>query len=127
MEKSIKNKYLLAFALLFLAVLLGAFGTHGLAQKLTPKLMNTYKTGVTYQFYHSIALVMVLMLKNMFPALNIRPTANLFLLGILLFSFNCYIYAVTSIKTFAMIVPFGGLSFLVGWILLIINFSKVQK
>lgn len=122
-----KNFYLLAFTLLFLAVLFGAFGAHGLSGKLSLKLIATYKTGVTYQFYHSIGLVMVLLLKEIFPKVKITHTVNLFLLGIILFSFNCYLYALTSVKAFAMIVPFGGMAFLIGWLLLIINFSKGSK
>jgi uncharacterized membrane protein YgdD (TMEM256/DUF423 family) len=122
-----RKHFILAFTILFLAVLFGAFGAHGLSDKLSLKLLTTYKTGITYQFYHGFALMIILTIKLIIPKLNIKHTVNLFLLGIVLFSFNCYLYALTSQKVFAIIVPFGGMSFLLGWLILIINFSKVQK
>lgn len=127
MNPSHKKQFILAFSILFLAVLFGAFGAHGLSSRLSLNLMTTYQTGITYQFYHGFALVIILSLKLLLPNLKIKNTINLFFLGIILFSFNCYLYAITSQKVFAMIVPFGGLSFLLGWLLLIINFSKVSK
>ena len=102
--------------LMFLAVAIGAFGAHVLENKLGPKAIKTFQTGVTYHLIHALALL----------ALTFRPTdlklgkAPYFLLaGVVLFSGNCYLYALTQIKTFAMIVPVGGFSFLIGWALLL--------
>lgn len=112
---------------LFLAVALGAFGAHGLEGKLTEKALATYKTGVQYHFYHGMALILVGIIQQVFSNLNLEKVALSFTLGILLFSFNYYLYAVTSIKTFAMIVPIGGVFFLVGWAMLSVKTYRSMK
>lgn len=100
--------------LLAMGVMIGAFGAHGLEGKITEKALATYQTGVTYHFYHALGL---LCLSHFHLATRASKWGSaLLILGILLFSFNCYLYAFTGIKTFAMIVPLGGLSFILGWI-----------
>lgn len=103
---------------LFLAVGFGAFGAHGLEKQLSAKLLATFKTGVTYQFYHGFGLLILSQLQMSFNgAVRFSESIYLFIVGIALFSFNCYFYALTEVKTFAMIVPVGGFCFLIGWIL----------
>lgn len=99
-----------ACALLFIAVALGAFGAHGLKDKVTPLALETWKTGNLYHFIHAGALLVC----SLIP-LKSAWAPRLFLLGIAIFSGGCYVYAVTGIKTFALIVPIGGLSFLAAW------------
>jgi uncharacterized membrane protein YgdD (TMEM256/DUF423 family) len=108
---------------LFLAVLLGAFGAHGLKSVLEAKAMVTFKTGVTYQFYHGFGLIMLAVVSKTFEV-SLNKSAFLFILGTVLFSFNCYLYALTQIKIIAMIIPLGGLSFIIGWLLFIVAISK---
>lgn len=110
------NKWFLILGskFLFLAVALGAFGAHGLKDILDPVKMNTYQTGVTYQFYHGFALLITTLIAMKLD-IKLKWPRILFCLGIVLFSFFCYIYALTGISTFAMIVPVGGLCFLMGW------------
>lgn len=91
---------------LFLGVAFGAFGAHGLEKQVSLKALQTFKTGVTYQFYHGFALlfigVLIELRKN---AASLLKRAGLFyLVGVLLFSFNCYFYALTQNKIFALIV-----------------------
>ena len=101
------------------SVILGAFGAHGLKNILNELQLTTYKTGVHYQMIHGIGFFAILSAKNFLrPEVSYKNVMYTFSLGIILFSFNCYIYAVTSIKTFAMIVPLGGLAFIVGWVML---------
>ncbi len=120
-----KNTILVnASIILFLAVALGAFGAHGLEKTLSENSLKTFHTGVRYQFYHGFALLMLGVLYEILKEEKIKKISQFFLLGIFLFSFNCYLYSVTQIKTFAMIVPFGGMSFLVGWALLILLFLR---
>jgi uncharacterized membrane protein YgdD (TMEM256/DUF423 family) len=108
--------FITASFLLAIAVMIGAFGAHGLEGKISQKALDTYQTGVTYHFYHALAL---LSLSAFHHQKIYSKLACLFIaLGILLFSFNCYLYALTGIKTFAMIVPLGGLSFILGWLTL---------
>lgn len=122
-----KNRYFWMFissGILGLAVLLGAFGAHGLKKILTPDLLETFKTGVTYQFLHGFA---ILITANLSREIDLKLINLLFLLGIVLFCGNCYLYSITQIKTFAMIVPFGGFSFLGAWLLLAVKFAKLLK
>ncbi|MRH44015.1 DUF423 domain-containing protein [Aquibacillus halophilus] len=102
----------------FLAVALGAFGTHGLEGKLTEKAIKTWEKAVTYQMFHTIALLVTALLIGKFQATGFVTAGWFFLAGIILFSGSLYIYAPTGIKTFAMITPLGGLAFLIGWVIL---------
>ena len=127
MKTEIRHSLLLGSFILFLAVGIGAFGAHGLQKSVTEKDLKTYSTGVTYQFYHAFALIILGLLAKSFDSLKIKPVLYAFGVGILLFSFNCYFYALTQIKIFAMIVPLGGLLFLVGWLTLFIQLYRKIK
>lgn len=118
----------IAFAAFFLAlaVAIGAFGAHGLKNLVDADKLVTFETGVRYHFYHGFALLFVGLLQQLFPSINLRGVFCSFLVGTLLFSFNCYIYVLTGIKTFAMIVPIGGVLFIVGWVLLGIKSLKLR-
>ena len=100
---------------LTLAVLIGAFGAHGLKNIVTTEHLSTFETGVRYHFYHGFGLVMVAMAQQLFPEIKLNASYYAFTVGILLFSFNCYFYVLSGIKVFAMIVPVGGLLFAIGW------------
>jgi uncharacterized membrane protein YgdD (TMEM256/DUF423 family) len=112
----------LASSFLALAVMIGAFGAHGLEGKVTEKAMKTYQTGVTYHFYHGLGLILTTILSAF--KIETKLVKRFFIIGILLFSFNCYLYAITGVKAFAMIVPLGGVSFILGWIMLTIKGLK---
>lgn len=101
----------------FTAVAIGAFGAHGLREKLTPEMLEIYKTGVLYQFIHTIVLL-ILSLTNLIKA---KIASTFFLAGIVLFSFSLYLYSTTGIQFFAMITPVGGVCFLIGWLWIIIE------
>lgn len=107
-----------SFALI-LAVGFGAFGAHGLEKKVTENALKVYETGVRYHFYHGFGLFILGILQSIKPTLQLKLPAIFIMIGILLFSFNCYLYAVTGIKTFALIVPIGGTSFIAAWSLLL--------
>jgi uncharacterized membrane protein YgdD (TMEM256/DUF423 family) len=104
--------------LLFLAVLFGAFGAHGLKSFVEADKLVTFETGVRYHFYHGLGLLILGILQLLYKSLKLDLTYFSFTVGILLFSFNCYLYVLTGIKAMAMIVPIGGLLFLLGWIYL---------
>lgn|SRR5690625_3014520 len=101
----------------FLAVALGAFGAHGLEGKITDKMLNTWEKAVKYQMFHTGAILAtgLAMLKIQSSALI--WAGALFTLGIILFSGSLYFYSTTGVRTLAMITPFGGVTFLIGWIL----------
>ncbi|MEE9303814.1 MAG: DUF423 domain-containing protein [Thiotrichaceae bacterium] len=108
-----------------LAVVLGAFGAHGLEKIVEPKILETYQTGVQYQFYHSFALITAGMFAHFWPETKHFNAAGIsFLIGIIIFSGSLYLYTLTGNKVFGMITPLGGLSFIFGWGLLIIALWK---
>jgi uncharacterized membrane protein YgdD (TMEM256/DUF423 family) len=107
----------------FLAVAAGAFGAHYLKErlKLEPRMLETFETGVRYQMYHALAILAVGVLMSQGAsgaALQVAGWA--FLAGILLFSGGLYGLALGlgPRNVLGPITPFGGISFLVGWIAL---------
>lgn len=123
-----KNNLLsLAFILAALAVALGAFGAHGLQQLIDEKSMNTYQAGVQYHFYHAIGLAIAGLLKQHRNHKYIDYAGRLFLLGILLFSGSLYAMSffkaagIFSMSWLGAVTPFGGISFIAGWILLCLS------
>lgn len=110
----------------FLAVALGAFGAHGLEGRLSEKAMANWGKAVDYQMFHTMAIIAVALLLAKFEGSGLLISSGwLFLAGIVLFSGSLYAYAFTGITSIAMITPIGGLSFLVGWILLGIGAMKL--
>ncbi|HTL55198.1 MAG TPA: DUF423 domain-containing protein [Candidatus Limnocylindrales bacterium] len=100
----------------FLAVALGAFGAHGLKELLTRNgAAAIWEKAV---FYHVVHMVMMFVLA-MRPRLQTGPWFC-FLIGILLFSGSLYVLAVTNLRWLGAITPFGGISFLAGWLWLAI-------
>src|SRR5688572_2066389 len=101
----------------FLAVCLGAFAAHALKDKLDAYALGVFQTAAQYQFYHSLALLVVGVL-----ALTQGPEAwkgagYCFIFGILIFSGSLYALAFTGVKVLGAITPIGGTAFLAGWIL----------
>jgi uncharacterized membrane protein YgdD (TMEM256/DUF423 family) len=103
----------------FLCVVLGAFGAHGLKQKLTPDMLAVYQTGVQYHFYHALGLLAVGLMLMHFPASKpIKWSGWLMLGGIVLFSLSLYTLSLTGIRGLGAITPLCGVSFLSGWAVL---------
>ncbi len=103
----------------FLAVALGAFGAHGLKQKLTVDMLAVYQTGVQYHFYHTLALFGVALLMLQLPqSAVLRWSALSFTAGIIVFSGSLYVLAISGVRWLGAITPLGGVAFLIGWILL---------
>ena len=119
--------FLIAGSLLALfAVVLGAFAAHGLQQVVSEKLIAIFRTGVDYQFYHSFALLITGILIHLFSASRLLKAAGIaFLIGIIIFSGSLYLYVFTGNKVFGMITPIGGLSFIIGWLLLTLSFFQL--
>ncbi|GEL77315.1 DUF423 domain-containing protein [Tenuibacillus multivorans] len=109
----------------FLAVALGAFGAHGLEGRLSEKMLQTWEKAVQYQMFHTVAILIAGMMLLRFDSSMFASAGWTFLIGIILFSGSLYIYSLSTIKTFAMITPIGGVAFLVGWVLLGIGVMKM--
>jgi len=104
-----------------LAVALGAFGAHGLRDKLTPELFSAYQTAVQYHFYHTFALLAVgLMLLHWQHKPLLIASGFSFMLGLCLFCGSLYWMAIGGPRWLGPVTPLGGLAFLAGWCLLLI-------
>ncbi len=107
-----------------LAVMLGAFGAHGLKKIITPEMLEVFKTGVQYQFYHTFALLVVGILMSVNQSKALKWSANLFVTGIILFSGSLYVLAISGITVLGAITPLGGIAFIGGWLLLAVHAIK---
>ena len=99
----------------FLGVALGAFGAHGLRDRLSESMMAAYQTGVLYHLVHAVALFSLGLCAQQWQSTALYGAGWCFVAGILIFSGSLYIYAVTGVGTWAMLTPVGGLCFLAGW------------
>jgi uncharacterized membrane protein YgdD (TMEM256/DUF423 family) len=111
----------------------GAFGAHALEARIEPDLLEIFETGVRYQIYHALALVLVGVAElRTDPRTHDSPTGSpdrdlgsrerrlawsgrLFTIGILIFSGSLYLLALTGQRWLGAVTPLGGLAFLLGW------------
>nr|WP_276510767.1 DUF423 domain-containing protein [Oleiagrimonas soli] len=98
------------------AVLLGAFGAHGLRATLDAQHMQIWETAVQYQFWHVLALALTVGLAHRGRASKTARIA--FALGIVLFSGSLYALALGAPRWVGIVTPFGGIAFVVGWLAL---------
>ncbi len=102
-----------------LAVVLGAFGAHGLKSKISADMMAVYQTGVQYHFYHALGVLLIGLLVQHFPQVNLLHwSAWVLLAGIVLFSGSLYVLSVTGVRVLGAITPIGGVLFIAGWLML---------
>ncbi len=114
-------KWLLLLASLsgFTGVALGAFAAHGLRGKLPESMLNVFQTGVSYQLWHTMALIGVALLLLRSPESTLlKATGVLFALGIVLFSGSLYLLTLTGVGKLGMITPLGGMLWLIAWLCL---------
>jgi uncharacterized membrane protein YgdD (TMEM256/DUF423 family) len=104
----------------FLAIALGAFGAHGLKNKLTADMLAVYQTGVQYHMYHALALILIALVSDKVgTASYVQWSGWLMIIGIVLFSGALYTLSISGVKTLGAVAPLGGLAFLAGWLLLL--------
>ena len=104
-----------------LVVIMGAFGAHALNEILDDYGKSIYNKAVLYHMFHSIAILILGLINKIQPEIQLSIPGWSFLFGIILFSGSLYIFAITGIKLLGMITPFGGILFIIGWVLLIIK------
>ena len=107
-----------------LGVLLGAFGAHALKNILSPEVLAVYKTGVEYQFYHALGLLLIGVIGFQEKSKYLQWSGLYISIGIILFSGSLYVLSISGIKVIGAITPIGGLSFVAGWIFLAIAIIK---
>ena len=122
------NKLISIAALLaFLSVALGAFGAHSLNELLTTEKLNSFETGVRYQFYHSLALLIIGLNANKLNATAL--IGKFMLIGIVFFSFSIYLLSLQeligiNLSILGPITPIGGGLLMISWLILIFKNNK---
>ncbi|MDA0576475.1 MAG: DUF423 domain-containing protein [Verrucomicrobia bacterium] len=115
-----------------IAVVLGAFGAHGLRARLEPSALAAFETGVRYQMYHAIVLLWagLWMLHGAPPIL--RGAVMCFTIGTVLFSGSIYLLATRTLlplgelRFLGPVTPVGGLLLIVGWSLLVVAALRMR-
>jgi len=102
-----------------LSVAAGAFGAHGLRERLAPRALEIFETGARYHMYHALAMVLAAVIAASVP--GARTAGWLFQAGIVVFSGSLYALALTDVKVLGAITPIGGLAYLVGWVWLAVS------
>jgi len=105
----------------FLSVCLGAFAAHGLKQQISSDALIIWQTGMQYQMFHALALLVVGLLYPQHSSKTLKLSGLAFILGSFLFSGSLYALALGAPKILGIITPFGGLGFLVGWAALFVQ------
>ena len=112
-----------------LAVVFGAFGAHGLKKYLDNDLLKSYETGVKYQMYHALLLIMTGII---FPFVGYSQNLMgwFLILGVFFFSFSIYGLVLSAAKGRKMsflgpVTPLGGLLLVMGWILFTVNVAVI--
>lgn len=108
-----------------LSVGIGAFGAHALQDTLTANgRLDTFETAVKYQFYHTLALLLLGILMLNFDQSYLNYAAYAFIAGTVVFSGSLYTLSLTNMTWLGAITPIGGLGFILGWVFLVLGVSK---
>src|SRR5699024_4888779 len=101
----------------FLSVALGAFGAHALEDKLSENMLNIWEKAVHYQMFHSLIIITSGLALIKYESDALLSAGLMFVIGFLLFAGSLYSYSTSGIRMMAIVSPFGGVIFLVGWVL----------
>lgn len=108
-----------------LGVAVGAFGAHALKAVLeSTNRVATFETGVKYQIYHALALLILGILMQRFEHKFFVWSGYSFIIGILLFSGSLFILSISGITKWGMVTPLGGVGFILGWLFLLLGIMK---
>jgi len=107
----------------FLAIALGAFGAHALADTLGPH-NETWQTAARYQLIHAVALLVIAALLERIATRAITVAGWLFVVGTTLFSGSLYLLVLTGQHLWGAVTPFGGALLMTGWLCLAVGFSR---
>lgn len=105
-----------------LSVILGAFASHALKEKLSDRALEIWETGTKYQMYHALALLLVTLLLSLLETESTPLIAAgvAFVVGVVLFSGSLYALSLSGIRWLGAITPLGGVAFIIGWACLLV-------
>jgi uncharacterized membrane protein YgdD (TMEM256/DUF423 family) len=114
------NWTLIGSVFMALAVALGAFGAHGLKDRLTEYSMSVYEKAVFYHFVHALGILIVSVLARMgsISAVGANRVGWLLSFGIVVFSGSLYALAISGVRILGAITPLGGVAFIAAWVML---------
>lgn len=123
-----KNIVIIAVCMIGIAIILGAFGAHGLKELVTSEKLASFETGVKYQMYHGLALL-VLGLNADRVSFSMKTVSTLLLLGTLLFSVSIYFLTIqdllgASLKFLGPVTPLGGSLLIAGWVIFLVKLVR---
>ena len=128
MKAAQRRTFIIGGVIAFLCVALGAFGAHAFKDILSEAGRHQYDLGIRYAFIHAFAIMFGAFAQAI--AVNVRRIYQaewFFLLGIILFSGSLVLLAITGIRAFAYVTPFGGFCFLLGWVLVIVSMRGKEQ
>jgi len=126
------RRFLVAGAFLGLvAVILGAFAAHGLKGAISGESLGSFETGVRFQMYHALLLLIIGSLKS-FSGRSWNAIFYLICIGTILFSGSIYLLSTGSMSgldfsSIALLTPLGGGLLIIAWIILLLKFIKLKK
>ncbi|MFL6354432.1 MAG: DUF423 domain-containing protein [Bryobacteraceae bacterium] len=115
--------------LMALAVGMGAFGAHGLRNRLDAYSMSVYEKAVFYHFIHALGILLIALLArtNAISLPGQTRVAGLLLIGIVMFSGSLYALALSGARILGAITPIGGIAFIAGWLLLVYEAVRASR
>ena len=131
-QRLMRTFLILGSLMMMLSVAIGAFGAHGLKPQLSDYQIGIFDTGVEYQFYHAMGLLLLAAFAPHLPTKTIRAVGGLFLAGIVFFSGSLYLLAcrelfgIESWTFLGLITPLGGTFFIIGWGLLVVQAARIR-
>ena len=127
------NKTILITATILggLSIIFGAFGAHALKALIGVESLQTFETGVRYQMYHALLLLLI----GNTGSIRLRTKKIIFyfvVIGVLFFSFSIYALATNTLtpfnfKAIGFVTPIGGLLLISAWVLMFIDFLKISS
>jgi len=126
-----KNIVIFSASLFSLAIILGAFGAHGLKQLVDQNSVDSFEVGIRYQFYVSIAILILGLNADKF-SFSIQRICVLLAIGLTLFSGSIYLLAIKELLPFSIrflgpITPLGGLVMIISLVIFIYKLARNQK
>ncbi|HEX9208501.1 MAG TPA: DUF423 domain-containing protein [Steroidobacteraceae bacterium] len=114
--------------LMLVAVILGAFGSHVLQGRLTPRQLASFQTGVTWHVYHALALVLLGAVARVMPVTRwLRRAAVLMTIGIVCFAGSIYAMTFGAPRWLGMVAPVGGVCFMLGWVAVVLHAREMSR
>ena len=106
------------------AVGAGAFGAHALSARVTPDRLATWETAARYHLFHAMALVLLGVIADRWPAAQLEMAGWLFTAGIVIFGGTVYALALGGPRWLGAVTPIGGLALIAGWVVLAVGVAR---